>query len=345
MINANIYHFLTHNETIYMTSLSNWQQLLKQGINNTPELLSLLQLTSADIADALLTPQPFKMRVPLGFVSRMQIGNPNDPLLRQVLPIVAEQASVSGYTLDPLQEAVSNPIPGLLQKYKSRVLLTISGACAINCRYCFRRHFPYSDNNPGMQGWAAAINYISERPDITEVIFSGGDPLTAPDTFLASLAEKIAHIPHVTTLRIHTRMPIVLPERINDEFLAWFTQSRLKPVLVTHCNHPQEIDASVMQAAKRLQQAGVLLLNQSVLLKGINDDAAILAALSNKLFECHILPYYLNLLDKVEGTSHFDLPQTEAIALHQALAALLPGYLVPKLIQEIPDRPSKTLIR
>ncbi|NNM60029.1 MAG: EF-P beta-lysylation protein EpmB [Legionellales bacterium] len=328
-----------------MTSLQNWQELLKQGINNTADLLSHLQLDPVDVPEALLPTQPFKMRVPLGFVARMQIGNPHDPLLRQVLPIADEHKLSSDFTRDPLNENISNPVPGLLQKYKTRVLLTISGACAINCRYCFRRHFPYSDNNPGMNGWMAAIDYIRARPDISEVIFSGGDPLTAPDNFLATLANHLASIPHVTTLRIHTRMPIVLPERINNEFIDWFTGSRLKPVLVTHCNHPQEIDTSVAYAARCLQQAGVLLLNQSVLLKGINDNVSILTTLSNKLFECHILPYYLNLLDKVEGTAHFDLPQTTAIALHQELLAHLPGYLVPRLIREIPGKPSKTLIR
>lgn len=327
-----------------MTSLHNWQELLKQGVNNTGDLLDLVQLSEQDIPAALLSPQPFKLRVPQGFINRMQRGNPHDPLLLQVLPVSDELNTTPGYTADPLVESQTNPIPGLLQKYKSRALLTITGACAINCRYCFRRHFPYSDNNPGTAGWEAAIDYLRQHTDIKEVIFSGGDPLTAPDSVLANLTAKIATIPHITTLRIHSRLPIVLPERINDEFLAWFTGSRLKPVMVLHCNHPQEIDNNVADALKRLDKAGILLLNQTVLLKGINNDSSILAALSNILFENNTLPYYLHLLDKVQGAAHFDLPLVEASTIYSELRALLPGYLVPKLVREIPGAKSKTTI-
>lgn len=324
-----------------MTSLSNWQTLLKQGITQPQELLALLDLSVQDLPDAELSPQAFKLRVPRGFVERMQRGNPQDPLLLQVLPLGIEHTPAAGYLVDPLAETQSNPIPGLLHKYQSRVLLTISGACAINCRYCFRRHFPYANNNPGTTGWQAALDYIQQRPEIQEVIFSGGDPLTAPDELLASLAEKIAAIEHVKILRIHTRLPIVLPERIDIPFLKWFTGTRLKPVMVLHCNHPQELDQTVADAAKRLKQAGVLLLNQSVLLKNINDNAAVLAALSEKLFEYDILPYYLHLLDKVQGAAHFDLPRHVAIAIHDELRTLLPGYLLPALVQEIPAAASK----
>jgi EF-P beta-lysylation protein EpmB len=327
-----------------MTSLQHWQELLKQGVNNTKELLSLVNLTEHDLPTALTSPQPFKLRVPRGFINRMQAGNPNDPLLLQVLPLLSELDLTPGYDTDPLAESTTNPVPGLLQKYKSRALLTITGACAINCRYCFRRHFPYSDNNPGTAGWQLALDYLRQHNDIKEVIFSGGDPLTAPDTILANLAKQIAAIPHITTLRIHTRLPIVLPERINDEFLAWFSGSRLKPVMVMHCNHPQEIDASVVNALNRLHKAGAILLNQTVLLKGVNDNATILAALSEALFENHTLPYYLHLLDKVQGAAHFDLPMTEVSAIYNELMALLPGYLVPKLVREIPGAASKTTI-
>ncbi len=324
-----------------MNIIPNWQTLLKQGIQDTAELLALLELSPAEMPGALLTPQPFSVRVPRGFVARMQKGNPHDPLLLQVLPLVAETLPQPSYSTDPLAEAEANPIPGLLHKYQGRVLLTPTGVCAINCRYCFRRHFPYHENNPGSHGWQAAISYIRDHTDINEVILSGGDPLIAPDRVLAGLAEQLATIPHLDTLRIHSRLPIVLPERIDDAFISWFTGTRLKPVLVTHANHPQEIDTSVADAAAKLKKAGVIQLNQTVLLKGINDQADVLAQLSKKLFACDILPYYLHVLDKVQGTAHFDLPEAQAKTIYDELLSLLPGYLVPKLVREIPGKSSK----
>lgn len=327
-----------------MTSLQHWQDLLKQGVSTTAELLSLVHLTEQDIPSALQSTQPFKLRVPRGFIQRMEVGNPNDPLLLQILPVAAELELTPDFSADPLAESTSNPIPGLLQKYKSRALLTVTSACAVNCRFCFRRHFPYADNNPGTNGWQLAMDYLQQHTEIKEIIFSGGDPLTAPDPILANLAKQIADIPHIHTLRIHTRLPMVLPERINDEFITWFTGSRLKPVLVTHCNHAQEIDNAVASAMKRLHSAGVTLLNQTVLLRGINDNAITLAALSEKLFESYTLPYYLHLLDKVQGAAHFDVPLTEAKAIYSELMSLLPGYLVPKLVREIAGASSKTTI-
>lgn len=327
------------------TGIAAWQALLKNGVEKVTDLLEQLALDkqywqTMGIDDT----STFKLRVPQGFVNRMQPGDPTDPLLLQVLPLMAETMTVPNYSRDPLKEKTQNPVPGLLHKYKSRVLLTMTGACAINCRYCFRRHFPYDENNPGRQGWQAAIDYIKQDARIKEVIFSGGDPLILPDATLASFSKQLAAIPHLTTLRIHTRLPIVLPERINNEFLGWFAHSRLKPVLVTHANHPNEIDQSVANAAKRLQEAGVLVLNQSVLLKNINDNPSVLATLSEKLFACHIIPYYIHLLDKVEGAAHFDLPEATAIAIHQELIRLLPGYLVPKLVCEIGGEASKTSV-
>lgn len=324
-----------------MTSLQNWQILLKQGVSNTTELLSLLNLTPQQIPYALQEEQPFKLRVPRGFIDRMEKGNPHDPLLLQTLPTRNELISTPGYSKDPLAEAKYNPVPGLLHKYKDRVLFTLTGSCAIHCRYCFRRHFPYADNNPGRQGWQQVLDYIAADTNIKEVILSGGDPLVMPDNVLAGLARQLETIPHLNILRIHSRLPIVLPERINTEFLTWFTNLRLKPVLVTHSNHPHEIDTKVQEAFYRLKQAQVVLLNQSVLLKNINDHAEVLAELSKILFKHDVLPYYLHLLDKVEGVTHFDIPLEQALNLHKELLSLLPGYLVPKLVKEASGAKSK----
>lgn len=327
-----------------MTTTIDWQTVLKQGISHTTELLQYLQMDPNDFPMALQEPQPFRLRVPKGFAARMQPGNPADPLLLQVLPVAAELLTPAGYTADPLQEKHSNPIPGLLHKYRSRVLLTITSACAINCRFCFRRHFPYADNNPGTQGWQATLDYIRARPEINEVIFSGGDPLIAPDETLAALTEQLAAISHVKTLRIHSRIPIVLPERITPALLQWFTGHRLKPVLILHTNHAQEIDHTVQHALTALKQAGVTLLNQAVLLRGVNDNVEALVNLSETLFAYGVMPYYLHLLDKVQGAAHFDLPLEQAVQLHQQLQLQLPGYLVPKLVREIAGEGSKTLI-
>jgi EF-P beta-lysylation protein EpmB len=325
-----------------MNITSNWQTALQQSFHDTTELLAFLQLAPAELPYTLLEAPPFRFRVTRAFATRMQKNNPYDPLLLQVLPLTAESLTPPGYSTDPLAEAEANPIPGLLHKYPSRVLLTLTGACAIHCRYCFRQHFPYADNNPGSRGWQAAIAYIQAHPEIHEVILSGGDPLVVPDAILGQLTEQLAAIPHVDTLRVHSRLPVVLPERITPTLLHWFTTTRLKPVLVYHTNHPQELDTNVLDAALRLHAAGVTLLNQSVLLKGINDDAAVLAQLSKKLFSAQILPYYLHVLDKVQGTAHFDLPEETAKNLHRALMEMLPGYLVPKLVREIAGRQSKT---
>lgn len=327
-----------------MTSLQNWQILLKQGVSNTAELLDLLNLTPQQMPYALQEEQPFKLRVPRGFVDRMEKGNPHDPLLLQALPVQQELISTPGFSKDPLTEQHYNPLPGLLHKYQGRVLFTLTGSCAIHCRYCFRRHFPYADNNPGRQGWQQILDYIAADKNINEVILSGGDPLVMPDNILAELALKLDKIPHLNILRIHSRLPIVLPERINEEFLSWFTTLRLKPVLVIHSNHPNEIDVKVQLALHRLKQAQVVLLNQTVLLKNINNNAATLAELSRVLFQHGVLPYYLHLLDKVEGAAHFDLPLEQAIDLHKELLSLLPGYLVPKLVKEAGGAKSKTPI-
>jgi EF-P beta-lysylation protein EpmB len=322
------------------SSLS-WQKKLVQGFSSAKELLTYLELP---FEDASLAEQQFSSRVPLSFAQRMQKGNPKDPLLLQVLAVTQELDEPQGYVADPLEERSSNPLKGLIHKYHGRVLLTLTGICAVNCRYCFRRHFPYQDNNPGRTGWDDVMEYIKKDPSITEVILSGGDPLLASNLVLEELIAAIERIAHVHTLRIHTRIPIVFPERIDSDLVSMLARSRLNKVIVLHCNHAQELDAHVGQVCGLLHQAGCHLLNQSVLLAGINDDPQTLAALSHALFAYGILPYYLHLLDKVKGAAHFDLPLEQAQDLYKQLQTLLPGYLVPRLAREEPGQLNKTHI-
>jgi EF-P beta-lysylation protein EpmB len=323
---------------------TDWQTALMNAVTEPKELLTLLQLEDELLKPANTAAKLFPLKVPHSFIARMEKKNIHDPLLRQVLPLGAELEQIAGFSADPLQEATFNPVKGLLHKYHGRVLLTYVATCAINCRYCFRREFPYKKNNPGSLGWNEALDYIACDPSINEVILSGGDPLVANDNQLKSLIEKLALIPHVTRLRIHSRMPVVLPERITPEFIAALTATRLKPVMVIHCNHPQEINHDVKLAMQQLTEAGILLLNQSVLLKGVNDQAEILIALSEALFAAGVQPYYLHVLDKVRGTAHFDLNRQTAIELYQAMRQRLPGYLVPKLVSEQPGALSKSLV-
>lgn len=320
----------------------NWQRILTQGFTSVNELLDFLSLPTELGCD--LAEQQFKTRVPRGFARRMQKGNPRDPLLLQVLAVQDELKQVDNYVADPLAEVAVNPIQGLIHKYQGRVLLTITGACAVNCRFCFRRHFPYQANNPGRKGWEQAFNYIRRDQTIHEVILSGGDPLLATDAMLGDLIAELETIPHVHTLRFHTRIPVVLPERIDDSFLKMLAASRLAKVVVIHCNHPQEIDESVRKACFSLRQIGCHLLNQTVLLKAINDDAQVLASLSEQLFGCGVLPYYLHVFDKVAGAHHFDLAMERARTIHLQLQGYLPGYLVPRLACEVPGKKHKLLI-
>ncbi|HRD69394.1 MAG TPA: EF-P beta-lysylation protein EpmB [Legionella sp.] len=323
------------------TSLS-WQKILAQGFTSASELLHFLELTP--VPGINHSEHQFPSRIPLGFAKRMQKGNSSDPLLLQVLAQEIETVTNNEYAQDPLVELKVNPLKGLIHKYHGRVLLTLTGICAVNCRYCFRRHFPYQANNPGRQGWKEICNYIAADSTITEVILSGGDPLLAADRVLAELIGHLEQIPHVHTLRIHTRVPIVLPERIDEGLVKVLSSAQLKKVIVLHCNHAQELDSSVLRACQDLQMAGCHLLNQSVLLKGINDNAQILAQLSQALFAYGVIPYYLHVLDKVQGAAHFDISTQDALDIYHRLQELLPGYLLPKLAREEPGKRSKTLI-
>ncbi len=319
----------------------NWLKELTNAISDPEKLLNYLNIDPTPWQKGFSARQLFAQRVPLSYVNRMQPGNPHDPLLRQVLPLIDEFTVQPGFTTDPLDEQ-DTAQPGLLHKYKNRVLLIVKGGCAINCRYCFRRHFPYQENKGGKNIWQQNLDYIATHPEINEVILSGGDPLMAKDNELAWLIEGIEAIPHVNTLRIHTRLPVVIPSRITDQLCELLAQTRLNTVLITHINHANEIDQQLIQAMQKLKTAGVTLLNQSVLLKGVNDSVPALVSLSDRLFTAGILPYYLHLLDKVQGAQHFLVSDEEARQLMQLVIEQLSGYLVPRLTREIGGRASKT---
>jgi len=320
-----------------------WQEALLDLITDPKELFELLELDTDLLPAAYEATKLFPLKVTRSFVARMQKRNIHDPLLKQVLPLGIELANVAGYEKDPLQETKSavNPVPGLLHKYAGRVLVTLTSACAIHCRYCFRRHFPYSENNPGRKGWEKIFAYIDENKNIHEVILSGGDPFSMSDKVLKSFTDQLNLIPHVSIVRVHTRLPIVLPERITDDLLNWMKQLKQSLAIVVHTSHPQEINDEVRFALAKVRETNASLLNQSVLLKSINDDADTLVMLSRALFAAGVLPYYLHVHDKVAGTAHFDIPLEQAQSLHRELVKRLPGYLVPRLVRETANEVSK----
>ncbi len=322
-------------------STMSWQQQLTNAITDPKTLLNNLELDASLLPAAYLAAKQFPLRVPQSFVDRMKIGDSKDPLLRQVLPIQEELICIDGYSTDPIKELAYTQ-KGIIQKYPGRVLLLVNGHCAINCRYCFRRHFPYDDNRLNRNEWLQVIKTIAADNTIEEVIYSGGDPLASNDKQLSWLTEQISTIPHIKRLRIHSRLPVVIPERITDECLSWLSNNSMDTVFVLHINHANEIDENLIGAINRLRKAGITVLNQTVLLKGINNSIETLKALSENLFSAGVLPYYLHLFDPVSGGAHFDLPLAEAKQLHGKLRSLLPGYLVPKLVKDIEGKPSKT---
>lgn len=320
----------------------NWQAQLAGAIRDPHALCRRLGLDPAWLPGASAGHGLFEVRVPEAYLSRIHPGDPYDPLLRQVLPLEEEQRTSTGFVNDPLAEADHTPRRGLIHKYRGRVLLIASPTCAINCRYCFRRHFPYQENAPSRAQWDATLSYIRDDPSLNEAILSGGDPLAASDRQLAWLAERLEAIPHLKRLRIHTRLPVVIPDRVDDALLGWLSASHLQKVVVLHINHANEIDEAVVAACGRLKAAGITLLNQSVLLRGVNDDVDSLSALSERLFEAGILPYYLHVLDPVAGAAHFDVSDVEARDMVAGLRERLPGFLMPRLVREIPGEASKT---
>ena len=328
-------------ETGAIRQTPSWQRELAAAITDPQELLEAVGLDPGWLPAAQAAARLFPLRVPRGFVARMCRADPNDPLLRQVLPLAAECRPVPGFATDPVGDLAAMTAPGVLHKYQGRVLLTVTGACAVHCRYCFRRHFPYAEANASSDRWQAALDHVARDTSIREVILSGGDPLAMGDRRLAELARQLARIEHVERLRIHTRLPIVLPSRVTPELTDWLAGTRFKPIVVVHANHANEIDTDVRAALERLRKSGVTLLNQSVLLKGVNDAVDPLAALSEALIAAGVLPYYLHLLDRVQGAAHFEVADSRARQLVAELAACLPGYLVPRLVREAAGAPSK----
>jgi EF-P beta-lysylation protein EpmB len=329
--------------------VGSWQRALGEAVGSVGELLALLRLDPARLPPPWSSPalrpaseaaRHFPLRVPRGFVARMRPGDAADPLLLQVLPTAAELQPMPGYTADPLAETATAEA-GILHKYRRRALLLLTGACAIHCRYCFRRHFPYGEHVRWNDGWRRALDWLAASPGVEEVILSGGDPLAAADERLAGLVAGLDAVPHLQRLRVHTRLPVVLPERVDDALLGWLGGSRLATVVVLHANHARELDHEVAAAVARLRSAGATVLNQAVLLAGVNDGVEAQCALSRSLFAAGVLPYYLHLLDRVAGAAHFEVAETRARELMRGMMAELPGYLVPRLVREVPGSPYK----
>jgi EF-P beta-lysylation protein EpmB len=321
-----------------------WQQELAEAITSPRELAAALDLDIRTLAGTDEAAQRFRLRVPRSFVARMRRGDPSDPLLRQVLPVAAELTAEAEYGDDPVGERSALRAPALLQKYHGRALLITTPTCAVHCRYCFRREFPYAQQNGEMPRWSEALAEVAADATLEEIILSGGDPLSLSNGRLESLTRALAAIPHVRRIRVHTRQPVVLPSRVDEGLLGWLRRSTLPVVVVLHVNHPNELDAELTAACARLRTTGITLLNQSVLLAGVNDDSEVLSELSRRLFDAGVLPYYLHALDRVRGAAHFAVPDGRALALAAELAARLPGYLVPRLVREVPGAPAKVAL-
>ncbi len=320
-----------------------WQQEMAAAVGSVAELLALLDLSPADVAVAP-GDAGFPLRVPRGYVARMRRGDPSDPLLRQVLPAAAEALARPGFDTDPVGEAAARRAPGLLQKYAGRALLITTEACAIHCRYCFRRAYPYAQQLDPAGRWRGALDALAAGPGVEELILSGGDPWSLSNARLHALTTRLRMLPALRRLRIHTRQPIVLPSRVDAGLIDWLRELPWPVVVVVHANHPQEIDATVAAALQALRASGVTLLNQSVLLAGVNDRPDTLASLSERLFAAGVLPYYLHLLDRVRGAAHFEVAEERARSLLAVLATRLPGYLVPKLVRESAGDPAKRTV-
>lgn len=327
-----------------LKAMPKWQQEYKASITNIAQLCQVLKLNIDQLPISENAHAKFQLRVPHSYVARMQKSNPQDPLLLQVLPTSDEDKNELGFLKDPVGDLQSIKTPGLLQKYKGRALLLTTSRCAIHCRYCFRRHFPYSSQNPRHDKWSQALEELRQDETISEIILSGGDPLVLNDSEISALTKQLEEIEHIKRLRIHTRLPVVIPNRINNELLSWIEKSRLQVIMVLHINHAQEINAELHQKLIKLNRIDCTLLNQSVLLKNINDDPSSLINLSEALFNAGILPYYLHLLDKVDGAAHFDVTEEAAGILMKEISHQLPGYLLPKLVKEVSGEQAKQLV-
>jgi EF-P beta-lysylation protein EpmB len=329
-------------ETPRVGSARNWKHRLRDAFRDVDALLADLGLSRSDVDLAVDT--QFPLLVPREFAARMRTGDAADPLLLQVLPVAAESELAPGWLLDPVGDLKRTRGPGLIHKYRGRVLLIATASCAVHCRYCFRRHFPYAEELAARDRWSAAVTEIAADASISEVILSGGDPLSLATPKLRELTDALAAIAHVKRLRIHTRWPIVLPQRVDAELVAWLRELPWPVVVVVHANHAREFDADVGDALRAMRAAGATLLNQAVLLRGVNDTAAALRELSMMLGDHGVMPYYLHALDRVVGAAHFEVEPARARRLIRQLRAELPGYLVPRLVREDAGATHKTVL-
>jgi EF-P beta-lysylation protein EpmB len=331
-------------ETDSHVQASDWRKALTEGFTDLPSLLEYLQIDPSRLPDHSRACEQFSLRVPRGFAALMGKGDPQDPLLLQVLPQGIETDPVAGFSNDPVGDHLSEQNSGLLHKYHGRILIVTTGACAVHCRYCFRRHYPYGSASATPNQCRHTLEYIKADPAIEEVILSGGDPLMLSNEKLSAWLSQLESLPQIKRIRIHTRLPVVLPQRITSELLAVVQRCSIKMVMVIHANHPNELSPLVAEGIKALAASKFTLLNQSVLLKGVNDNADTLVRLSNRLFDMGVMPYYLHLLDRVEGAAHFALEESVILKLQHQLQTRLPGYLMPKIVREIAGTPFKTLI-
>jgi EF-P beta-lysylation protein EpmB len=320
---------------------SNWHRALAEAVRDPDQLVDLLRLPDEFRAAARRAAKLFPLLVPRSFLARMAPADPDDPLLRQVLPLAAEEAALPDFVSDPVGDSAARRAPGMLQKYAGRALLITTGACAVHCRYCFRRHYPYGEEPRRLEDWEPALDEIAGDASLTEVLLSGGDPLMLTDSRLAALVERIVAISHVRRLRFHTRLPIVLPERINELFLDLLRTCGKTTIVVVHANHARELTGLCAEALRQLTGAATTVLNQAVLLRGVNDTVDALADLSERLIDLGVVPYYLHQLDRVQGAAHFEVPEERGRELIAALRARLPGYAVPRYVREVAGDVSK----
>lgn len=322
-----------------------WQEQMMNSVKSASELLNMLDIDSMQVDLSEKAARGFPVLAPHSFISRMRAGDANDPILRQVLNSKNEEIIQPGYSADPLEETKYNPVKGLIRKYHNRALLIATGKCAVNCRYCFRREFPYQENNPSRDDWQTAFEYLKKHAEIEEVILSGGDPLAIPDRHLQWLVHSLSEIQTIKRLRIHTRFVVVIPDRITDDLIRTLDETRLQITVVVHSNHANEFNDSLVTAIERLKKCVDFVLNQSVLLRGINDNLDTQVDLQNACVDAGILPYYLHFLDPVRGASHFEVSRHEALSLYREMQSRLSGYMLPKLVVEAPGALSKQFLQ
>ncbi|MGD0654392.1 MAG: EF-P beta-lysylation protein EpmB [Thermoguttaceae bacterium] len=321
-----------------------WQRELACAVCDPAELCRLAGLSSTAAKAAMQAANGLPILVPRPYLARIRPGDADDPLLLQVLPRMAELDQTPGYAPDPLGENAALCGPGLLWKYQNRILILATPLCAVHCRFCFRRHFPFDKSPESPSKWDEVFRLLYAEPSIHELILSGGDPLMLSDDLLSQLVAKFAQISHLQRLRIHTRMPVVIPQRVCNELISWIKETRLSTIMVVHVNHPAEIDAEVAAGFGRLIDAGIPVLSQGVLLAGINDNLEVLAELYERLADLRVIPYYLHQLDPVAGAAHFEVPISKGKALIAGLRARLPGYAVPRYVREIRGGVAKEIL-